>query len=192
MPHTRTRACLVAGLSFALLAGATALAQSESKPADPAKQSEPGKQAEPGGGGAGGAGGGAGRGRGRGGAGDAMPTSGEQAMRGMNRALRALQPNIADASKQEENLKAIGDMERNCIIAKSMPLRADVKKEVTEANGRARLSNAYRTELIKLARALLDLEQSVMDGKGEQAKTQLDAILKLRDASHEALGIKDE
>ncbi len=169
MHDTHARACLVAGLSFALLIAAAAPGQDAPERAAPAQGSP----------------------QGRGGAAGA-PTSVGGAMKGMGRALRGLQANISDAAKRDDNLKSIGDMQRNCIAAKSMPLPSDVMKGVTDPAERAKLQNAYRADLIKLARALLDLEQSVVEGKGDQAKTQLDSIIEMRDAGHKAMGVKDE
>jgi hypothetical protein len=129
--------------------------------------------------------------QGRGGA-AAAPTSVGGAMKGMGRALRGLQASIADPAKRDDNLKSIGEMQRNCIAAKSMSLPSDVMKSVTDPAERTKLQNAYRADLIKVARALLDLEQLVVDGKGDQAKVQLEGIIKMRDAGHDSLGIKDE
>ena len=63
----------------------------------------------------------------------------EGAMKGMNRAMKALKVSIGDAAKKDENLKLVGEMQRNCAIAKSLPVPADVLKKagVTRASATA-------------------------------------------------------
>jgi hypothetical protein len=112
-------------------------------------------------------------------------------MKGMGRALRGLRETIADAGKRDQNLAAIGDMQRSCVVAKGLPLPADVRPEVTDPAERAKLAAAYRADLIKVLRELVALEESVLAGKSAEAVKQLDAIIAMRDAGHKALGVKD-
>ncbi|MBL9141959.1 MAG: hypothetical protein JNK53_08850, partial [Phycisphaerae bacterium] len=115
----------------------------------------------------------------------------EAAMKGMGRAMKGLSKTIADPAMRDENLAAISEMQRNCMLAKGMPLPADVHKEVVDPAERAKLAAAYRADLIKVLQGLLAIEQSVLDGKGDQAKKQLDAVISMRDAGHKAMGVDD-
>lgn len=131
-------------------------------------------------------------GRGPGGRGADRPPSVEGAMKGMNRALKQLRNQITDAGKKEENLKLIGEMERNCLAAKEQPLPGDVLKNVKDPAARAKLGETYRKDMIAAMRELLDIEQNVADGNAAAAKTHLDKLLELRDASHKTFDIKDD
>jgi len=50
----------------------------------------------------------------------------------------------------------------------------------------------FRRELMKLLRQVIDLEQDVMDGKLDQAKTDLDKVPQIRDEAHKELGVRQE
>jgi len=120
-----------------------------------------------------------------------MPQNIEAAMKGANRAMRQLRAQITDASKKDENLKLIGDMQRNVVIAKNMPLPPDVREDV-QGDARAKLQADYRSELIGVVRKLLDIEDDLMNGKGEDAAKVLDELQKERKAAHEKLGVHDD
>ncbi len=171
MTTNRVRACVAAGVSFAILAGAGSSAWAQEKPAGAPTQTQT-RGAQP-----------------RGAGGDA--SSVEAAMKGMGRALRGLRDSIADSAKRDQNLAAIGEMQKNCVAAKGMPLPASVHKEITDPAERAKLATAYRADLMKVLTELLALEKSVMDGDGASATKQLDAILASRDAGHKAMGVDD-
>jgi hypothetical protein len=128
----------------------------------------------------------------RGQRGAGIPQNVEGAMKGVNRAMRQLRKQIGDASKKDENLKLIGDMERNAVIAKNMPLPDDYLEKAKTDEDRAKLKADYRNDLMKLVRDLLDMEQNVIDGKNDVATKQLDEVQKLRESSHEKLGVKED
>ena len=50
----------------------------------------------------------------------------------------------------------------------------------------------YRKQLITMMGLLLRLETAVLDGKNEEAVAILGQIGKLRDESHDMLGVKEE
>jgi metal-responsive CopG/Arc/MetJ family transcriptional regulator len=118
------------------------------------------------------------------------PASVRQAMSMMNRALRTFRKQASDASKKDENLKLIADMQRGCLAAKSLiPERAlNRAKDQTKKD---ELAITYRKQLISLMDKLLKIETAILDGKGEDARTLVDEIMALRDHSHELLGVKD-
>lgn len=146
-------------------------------------------------GGAGGQGGGPGgrqggpEGRGQRGGGN---FSVEGAMKGMNRALKMLKETVGDAAKKDENLKLVGDIQRNCAIAKSMPVPQDVLRKAPDDAARATIETTYKADMRKLMRLTLDLEDAVIDGKIDQAKALVAKLETTRDDGHKAMGMKDE
>ncbi len=116
----------------------------------------------------------------------------EQAMKSMNRPLRQLRTQIGDATKKDENLKLINDMQRGCIAAKGQPVPHEVTDLGADDAAKAEMADEYRRELVTALRLMVDAEQAVLDGKGDEAKAALDELVKVRDHAHEELGIKDE
>lgn len=108
----------------------------------------------------------------------------EASMKGMSRAFRVLKTQIGDASKKEENLALIGEMERACVAAKSgRPGGAMMKAAKSEAE-KAAVLTTFRTHLIAIAHAMLDLETQVMEGKTQEAVASVEKIQKLRVEGH--------
>ncbi len=130
--------------------------------------------------------------RGGGPGGRGQQVSVEGAMKGMNRALRQLNQQIGDATKREENLRLINDMQRGCVNAKGAALPEDVLKKANDDAGKKKMREEFRRELIKTMRLLLDIEADIADGKNDAAKTKLGELTKLRDHGHEEMGVKDE
>jgi hypothetical protein len=136
-------------------------------------------------------GGGRGQGRGPRGPREGMPQNVEGAMKGANRAMKQLKSQLADASKRDENLKLVGDMQRNVVIAKNMPIPHDIKEDV-QGDARMKLQAEYRADMIAVVRKLLDVEDALMTGKTDDAAKALDDVQKMRVAAHEKLGVHDE
>lgn len=111
----------------------------------------------------------------------------EASMKGMNRALQQLRDQVGDPAKKDACLKLIGDAQRGCINAKAgTPHQvADIKDEAAKAKA----AESYRKHLIAVARKLLDVEQSIMEGKGDAARAGISELLKMRDAGHEEFGV---
>ncbi len=114
----------------------------------------------------------------------------EGSMKGMNRALQQLRDQIGDATKKDACLKLVGDAQRGCIAAKSGQARhiQDIKDE----KERAKASESFRRQLMALARKLLDIEQNILDGKGDDAKAKIAEVIKMRDDGHKEFGVDDE
>jgi hypothetical protein len=154
---------------------------------------------QPGAGGPGGAGGGQGQPaageprRAPGGAGgqEGRGASLGSAMKAMNRSLDALQIQIADASKKTESLRLINDMQRGCIGAKGAEPRDAIAAAKTDDEKKA-VARKFRESLIALARKMLDLEVNLMNDKFDAAKNDLDAIVKMHDEGHKAMGVKED
>jgi hypothetical protein len=115
----------------------------------------------------------------------------EGAMKAMNRALRALKDQVADASKREENLKLIGQMQAGCIAAKGGRIE-DALKDITDEAERTTKARHFREEMIELARTLLDVEEGLLHEKYNDAQTALAKAVKLQEEGHKEFGVKDE
>lgn len=116
----------------------------------------------------------------------------EGAMKAMMRAARSLKDSIGDASKKDENLKLVSDLQRACVGAKGMPLPDKLLGKATDDAAREKLVGDYRRALLGAARTLLDMEEAILDGKNDVAAKKFEEFGKARDAAHEALGVKDE
>ena len=129
------------------------------------------------------------RGMGRG---QQVPANIEAAMKGVNRAMRQLKDQVSDPAKRDENLRLIGDMQRNAVIAKGMPLPADRLDIAKSEEDKAKLVANYRSELIRVLHKMLDLEQSIAEGKLDAAQAQLAEIQQLRESAHKEFDVHDE
>jgi hypothetical protein len=112
-------------------------------------------------------------------------------MNGMNRALRQLSRQVDDATKKDENLRLINDMQRGCVSAKGAPLPEGVLKKAKDDAAKAKLTDEFRRELIKVMRLLLDIETDIADGKADAAKAKLADLAKIRDHGHEEMGVEE-
>lgn len=162
-----------ATLGLVTLAGSTAQGQPEGK--QPAARQPEGKQP-----------GRPGEGRGPG---EGRAQSVEGSMKGMNRSMRQLEDQLGDASKKEDNLRLVGELQRNCAAAKNG--QANVIREMKDEAAKAKASVAYRKHLIAVMRKLLDIEESIMADKIEAAKAQMGEVAKMRDDGHKELGVED-
>lgn len=167
--------------------GATVLALQPERPAgQPGNQQggQPGQQGQPGGP--------PGERGPRGPGGPGGVISVEQAMRSMNRPVRQLRGQIGDATKRDENLRMINEMQRGCVAAKGLPAPEGVLANLADDAAKAETNEHYRRDLIKALRILVDMEVAVMDGKGDEASKKLDELIAARDKAHEEMGIKDD
>lgn len=106
------------------------------------------------------------------------------AMRTLNRAIRDITPNIADASKKEENLTSVWQMQLACVNskrAKPEGIKGDAKPTVED----------FRRDQMKLMAMLVELETAVMDGKTAEASKTLEKVVSFRDEAHRKYGVDD-
>ena len=125
---------------------------------------------------------------GRGGDPNAMPQSVKQSMSIMNRGLRNLKKQVGDATKKEDNLKIVADIERGCLAAKALTPDRQLDKAPDQAK-KDEMRTSYRKQLITLMGKLLKLETAIMDGKTDEANAVLTEIGELRDESHQMMGV---
>lgn len=173
---------LLAAISVALLAGASIALQpvgpggQPPQPGQQPGQPGPGKRAP-----------GEGRGGPRG-----EGVSLENAMKGMNRAVRTLKSQIADAGKKEENLRLLGEVQRFAVLSKGQPLPAKVLEHAKDDAAKADMAKWFRSDLIATVRMALDIEEALLAGKTDVAAAKLDELVKRRDAAHDRLGVKED
>lgn len=115
----------------------------------------------------------------------------EVSMKVMSRSARRLQDQLRDATKRDENIALIIDMQRGCVMAKSQPLPQSFLKDVTSEARKAELTQIYAAGLRELLRELVELEQSVVDGKLDDAASRLAKVGEMRDRVHKAMGMEE-
>lgn len=113
-------------------------------------------------------------------------------MKTMNRSLRALRSQLDDATKKDENLRLVGEMQRSCVTAKTAGLPADVLGHFKGDEEKAKMAAAFRKDLIAVTRKLLDVEEDLAAGKSADAGKKLDEVIEMRKKAHDMLGVKDD
>jgi hypothetical protein len=127
----------------------------------------------------------------RGGRGGGQQVSLEGSMKGMNRALKTLKGSISDASKKNECLKMVSEMQRNCAASKAATVPAEYLKSAADDAAKAKIEDEFRSDLRKNLRLLLGLEDAIVAGKTDEANALIVKIEALRDHAHEEMGVKD-
>ena len=115
----------------------------------------------------------------------------EGSMKGMNRALKTLKGSISDASKKNECLKMVSEMQRNCAASKAATVPAEYLKSAADDAAKAKIEDEFRSDLRKNLHLLLDLEDAIVAGKTDEANALIVKIEALRDHAHEEMGVKD-
>lgn len=115
----------------------------------------------------------------------------EGSMKAIQRSFEALERQVGDPSKRDENLKLINDAQRGCVLSKGAGLPREIaeKNLFLDAASKARMHDDYRVHLVATLRKLIDLEEAVAAGKTEDAKAALAAVAKLREEGHNAMGM---
>ena len=112
-------------------------------------------------------------------------------MKGMNRGLKALKGAISDASKKNECLKIVSEMQRNCAAAKATAVPAEFLKSAADDAAKAKIEDEFRSVLRKNLRLLLDLEDAIVAGKTAEANALIVKVEALREHAHKEMGVKD-
>lgn len=128
-----------------------------------------------------------------GGPGGERRVSVEGSMKAMQRSFEALERQATDPSKRDENLRLINEAQRGCVLAKGAGIPRDIveKNVLADAASKARMADDYRVHLVATLRKLIDLEEAVAAGKNDDIKAAMDAIAKLRDDGHNAMGMHE-
>lgn len=115
----------------------------------------------------------------------------EGAMKGIARAASALGATIGDTAKKDDNLRLVNDMQRNCASAKGLGIPASTLAHAKDDAAKAKMTAEYRKDLIKVLRRLIDLEEAIDADKIDDAKAIFAEIQKMRETSHESLGVHE-
>lgn len=116
----------------------------------------------------------------------------EAAMRDMNRGMRQLRGELADASRKEENLRIINDIQRACLVCKAQKVPQGILRDAKDDVARAKLAIDYHAHMVTVMRTLLDLEMAVAQEKADEAKAKYAQLARDRDDGHEALGLGED
>jgi soluble cytochrome b562 len=113
-------------------------------------------------------------------------------MKSIGRPLKTLRAQITDASKKDENLQMINDMQRGAVMAKGAKLSEKVLEKGADAKAKAEMAKDFRRHMLALTKTLLEVETLLLDDKLEEAKAELEKAVKMRDEGHKKMGVDDE
>jgi hypothetical protein len=105
-----------------------------------------------------------------------------EGMSRMNRAMRTLRKSLRDESRNAESLQVIVEAQRGASLAKTEAPALTAKQPEAERDA---FVTAYRLEIIRVERALLDLEEAVLAGDNEKAQELLKAAKAMEGPGHE-------
>ena len=108
---------------------------------------------------------------------------------GMNKALRTLKRQIADAAKKDENVGLIGKIKAS--LAEAVKLEPKKTKEVPEAEKAAYLEK-YKKQLAELGKTFDDIETALKADKPNDAKALFDKLSEQKEKGHKDFGADDE
>ncbi len=114
------------------------------------------------------------------------------AMKTIERAYKALKPQVADSAKQEENLRLIAEMQRGIAVSKAQAAPEDVLAHAKSEDEKTKMRADYRRALTAAMRLMLDIEADIEAGRGADAAKKLETLDDLEHESHEALGVGEE
>ena len=113
--------------------------------------------------------------------GGAVPNSLGSAMSDMGRTWRRVKTESIDPTKEEQALTDISTMERDVAIAKT---HIPDKVQALTGDAKDKAIADYHATMLALLRKFTDLEQAVLDKKGNDAKPLLTDIDKLQAEGH--------
>ena len=116
----------------------------------------------------------------------------EGTMKIMDRAMEALNGQITDASKRDENLAHVNEMQRGCVIGKGLPLPKEMLEKAGDDAAQAKLKQAYRSHMLTLLKKLISLEEAIAESNLDDAKRLLNEVGQERDRGHAAMGMGDD
>lgn len=116
----------------------------------------------------------------------------EGTMKIMDRAMEALNGQITDPSKRDENLAHVNEMQRGCVIGKGLPLPKEMLEKAGDDAAQAKLKQAYRSHMLTLLKKLISLEEAIAESNLDDAKRLLNEVGQERDRGHAAMGMGDD
>ena len=110
-------------------------------------------------------------------------------MSGMNKALRTLKRQVADAAKKDENVALLEKIKASLVEAAK--LEPKKTKDVPAAEKAAYLEK-YKKQMADLSKTFEDIETAVKAGKTDDAKALFDKLGEQKEKGHKDFGADDE
>ena len=110
-------------------------------------------------------------------------------MSGMNKALRTLKRQIADASKKDENVAMVEKIKTS--IAEAAKLEPKKTKDIPAAEKAAYLEK-YKKQMGDLGKTFDEIEAALKAGKADDAKALFDKLAEQKEKGHKDFGADDE
>lgn len=106
-------------------------------------------------------------------------------MKAMNKSLRTLKRQVADASKKDENVKLIADIKKN--IEASIALQPAQTKDIPAGEKPAYLDK-YKAQMTDLGKMFDELDGLVKAGKTDDAAAVFEKLSQAKEKGHKDFG----
>jgi len=110
-------------------------------------------------------------------------------MKAMNKDLRKLKKQVADASKKDENLGLVADIKTHLDAANKLE---PAKTKDVPAGEKAAYLEKYKKEMAELTKTYDDLGAAIKDGKADDAKKALDKLSDDKEQGHKDFAPDDK
>lgn len=110
-------------------------------------------------------------------------------MKAMNKDLRKLKKQVADASKKDENLGLISDIKTHLDAATKLE---PAKTKDVPAGEKAAYLEKYKKEMGELTKTYDDLGAAIKEGKADEAKKTLDKLSDEKEQGHKDFAPDDK
>jgi soluble cytochrome b562 len=105
----------------------------------------------------------------------------EKAMKEIDRIHKLLPRRVKDAKKNAESLAMLAEMQKQTIVAKSLPPSNFESKPAAE---QAQYIADYRLGMIQLLRQIIDAEEQILKGQHDQATKTVKGLVDLEREGH--------
>lgn len=109
-------------------------------------------------------------------------------MKALNKSLRTLKRQVADASKKDENVKLIAGIKKN--IETSLTMQPAQTKDIPGAEKTAYLDK-YKQQMTELGKMFDELDAAVKAGKGDAASAIFEKLSQAKEKGHKDFGADD-
>jgi soluble cytochrome b562 len=108
-------------------------------------------------------------------------------MSGINKSLRTVKRQLADASKKDENLALIEKVKKGIADTKDME-----PKKTKDQSDKAAYTKKFHEEMDGLAKTVGELETAIKAGDADAAKKALDKIYQEKEKGHKDFGVDED
>ncbi len=112
-----------------------------------------------------------------------------KSMSAMNKSLRMLKRQLADATKKDDNVALVGKIKGN--IAEALKLQPAKTKDVPEAEKAAYIEK-YKAQLGDLDKTFTGIEDALKAGKTDDAKALFEKLSEQKEKGHKDFGADDD